>query len=69
MTYLKNFSRSFYDINEKFYRSQRTCSFGKGKRSDFTLHFKDSPSPNTYFPLNLTITKDLNKGFSFGLGR
>lgn len=64
-----NCKAEFYTINEKIFRTQRTCSLGKGDRYDFSKTNRNAPPPNSYFPKNQCIEAEKSKGFSFGLSR
>jgi hypothetical protein len=64
-----NCKAEYYNVNDKLFRSQRTCSLGKGSRYDFAKNGRRAPPPNTYYPKNQTIEASANRGFSFGVSR
>ena len=64
-----NCKAEFYDVNEKLFRSQKSCSLGKGNRYDISKNSKDAPPPNAYFPKYFNIESQKRRGFSFGLAR
>lgn len=64
-----NCKAEYYNVNEKLFRSQRTCSLGKGTRYDFAKNGRNAPPPNTYYPKNSTIEASAHRGFSFGASR
>lgn len=64
-----NCKAEYYTVNDKLFRTQRSCSLGKGTRYDFAKNSREAPPPNTYFPKNKSIAEGAKKGFSFGLSR
>lgn len=58
-------------ISTNFFNTKRSCSFGKGNKSDFTRSLNKTPAPNNYKQDHLTITKSSKKkkGTSFGFSR
>jgi len=59
----------FYEVDSKVLKTIRACSLGKGNKYDFTKNSKHVPAPNSYYPKNLSISANLNHGFSFGVAR
>lgn len=64
-----NCKAEFYTINEQLFKTQRSCSLGKGERYDFGRKSHNAPAPTAYFPKNDSIESNKNKGFSFGVSR
>ena len=64
-----NCMAEFYSVKESIFKTNRTCSLGKGNRFDFSKNGRDSPPANSYFPKNTNIENNKLKGYSFGLSR
>lgn len=64
-----NCQAEFYTVNQKLFRSGRSCSQGIGDRYDFSKNARNTPSPDIYYLKNKTIEERAAHGFSFGMSR
>lgn len=65
-SYRANCSEAFYEIPQLIYRNKRSCSMGKGSKSDFTKTRYETPPPNAYNPQNNSIA--FNDAMKPGIG-